>query len=139
MNESRLGGQEQGILMPLTPSQSPVPVGLVPATIPNWGTRLGSTPPAAGAGAGAGGAGAGGGGAGAAAGGGLPAISEASCALKVVAAAGQPTPGPCRFCRVEIEVCMRVMADCWELSVGKGAGTPALLTSWPAATFAESD
>jgi hypothetical protein len=53
MKESRLGGQEQGILIPLMPSQSPVPVGLVPAFTPNWGTSAGLTPlGAAGLGAG---------------------------------------------------------------------------------------
>lgn len=44
MKESRLGGQEHGILTPLMPSQSPVPVGLVPALTPNWGTSAGLTP-----------------------------------------------------------------------------------------------
>jgi hypothetical protein len=43
MKEARLGGQEQGILIPLIPSQSPVPVGLVPGLTPNWGTKAGLT------------------------------------------------------------------------------------------------
>jgi hypothetical protein len=39
----------------------------------------------------------------------------------VVEAAGQPLPGPNRFCRDEMEVCSRVICEAFELSVGKGA------------------
>jgi hypothetical protein len=137
MKESRLGGQEQGILIPLMPSQSPVPVGLTPGLTPNWGTRLGSTPPA-----GAGAAGGGGGGAGAAgggAGGAAPLWRALIWAKNVVDEAGQPTPGPLRFWRVVTDVWRRVIWDATELSVGNGAATPGLLTSWPAATSADSD
>lgn len=41
MNRSRSGGHEQGIAMPLTPAQLPVPVGSIPATTPNSGTSVG--------------------------------------------------------------------------------------------------
>jgi len=49
IKELRSGGQEHGIFTTcpaafVIPSQSPVPVGLIPAWRPNWGTRLGSTP-----------------------------------------------------------------------------------------------
>jgi hypothetical protein len=43
MNALRSGGQVHGILIPLTPSQSPVPVGFTPALTPNCGTRAGFT------------------------------------------------------------------------------------------------
>ena len=44
MNAERSGGQEQGILIgrplgPVTPSQSPVPVGFKPLTRPRSGAR----------------------------------------------------------------------------------------------------
>jgi hypothetical protein len=66
-------------------------------------------------------------------------VSALSCAEKVVDAAGQPTPGPNKFCSDEIDVWRRAICDPAELSVGKGAGTPGLLMSWPAATLADSD
>lgn len=110
MKEPRSGGQEHGILTTcpaafLIPSQSPVPVGFNPAWRPNWGTRLGSTPPegagAGDAGADAGDSGAGAEDAGAGAGAGDPVSGPAAMvccwARKVVEAAGQPTPGPLRF------------------------------------------
>lgn len=90
MKELRSGGQKHGILTTcpaafLIPSQSPVPVGFNPAWRPNWGTRLGSTPPA-GAGAGdagadAGDSGAGAGDAGAGAGAGDPVSGPAAMAF----------------------------------------------------------
>lgn len=49
MKELRSGGHEQGILIGTPwalgmPSQSPVPVGFLPAVTPNWGTNAGFTP-----------------------------------------------------------------------------------------------
>jgi hypothetical protein len=53
----------------------------------------------------------------------------------VVDAAGQPLPGPLRFCRVIREVTMRAAFDWFELSVGNETRTLGLLTALPAATF----
>ena len=50
--------------------------------------------------------------------------------------AGHPTPGPCRFWRVESKVAMRACCSAFELPVGNGAAMGGLLTMWPAATFA---
>jgi len=103
MNESRLGGQEQGIFIPLMPSQSPVPVGFTPGETPKSGTSDASNP----AGAAAAGAGAGDGdaaGAGAAAGAAVPSWRAWIWAKNVVDEAGQPTPAPCRFWSVVTDV-----------------------------------
>jgi len=147
MNSSRGGGQAQGILTTtpaalVIPSQSPVPVGFKPDGWPNSGTRAGSTPPAAGgAGAGAAGSGAGAGAAGGGGGGALsgPAWIAACWARNVVAAAGHPTPGPRRFCRVIRAVCIRANWDALEPSVGKDTEIPGLLTARPAFTLALRD
>lgn len=54
----------------------------------------------------------------------------------VVDAAGQPLPGPLRFCSVTSDATMRAAWDCFELSVGNETGTLGLLIALPAATFA---
>ena len=148
MNWSRGGGHEQGMLMLLMPLQLPVPSGSVPATTPKSGTKLGSTPPEAGAGDdAAGGAGA----EGAAAallpplGVGTPLLATelgswpfwmaCACAPKVVAAWGQPTPGPWMFWSVTVAALRRARAEALELSSGKEMPTEGLLMTKPAATF----
>ena len=50
--------------------------------------------------------------------------------------AGHPTPGPCRFWRVESKVAMRACCSGFESPVGNGAAMGGLLIMWPAATFA---
>lgn len=139
MNWSRGGGHEHGMLMLFTPLQLPVPSGLVPATTPKSGTSDWSTPPLEGAGAGVGA------GAGAGAGAGVdaaepamgsgPAWIAATWAPKVVAACGQPTPGPWMFWSVTVAALRRASADAFELSSGKEMPTEGLLITWPAATF----
>jgi hypothetical protein len=53
----------------------------------------------------------------------------------VVEAAGQPTPGPFKFCNVTSEAWILAALDAFELSVGNDTGTLGLLIAWPAATF----
>jgi hypothetical protein len=60
-------------------------------------------------------------------------------ARNVVEAAGHPTPGPRRFCKVTIAVCIRASFEALELSVGKETDMPGLFTTLPAATFALID
>jgi hypothetical protein len=84
------------------PSQSPVPVGLIPAVNPSDGAKAATEPPAAGEGGGAGveegvadlegDAGAEGEGPES-----VPSVIARCWATKVVDEAGQPTPGPRRF------------------------------------------
>jgi len=57
-------------------------------------------------------------------------------ALKVVDAAGHPTPGPRRFCRVTVAALRRASLDALESSSGKLTWMVGLLTAWPAATLA---
>lgn len=148
MNTSRAGGHEQGILIglpsaPLTaPSQSPVPVGFTPDWKPRSGVKASiwdrerpaaevtvalaaATLVEAGAGlatfTGAAVA---------------PFLRAAACAEKVVAATGQPTPAPKRFCNVMEAAVIRASCEATELSVGKLNATTVLLTAWPAAMFA---
>jgi hypothetical protein len=61
------------------------------------------------------------------------------CATKVVDAAGHPTPGPLRFCRVTIAVLMRCNWSSPELPVGNVTGMEGLLTTLPARTLALSE
>lgn len=53
--------------------------------------------------------------------------------------AGQPTPGPSRFCNDIKTAVILVICDAVELSVGKSIATAVLLTAWPAATLALRD
>lgn len=64
-----------------------------------------------------------------------PALTAACWAEKVVAATGQPTPGPLMFCRVTAAALIRASWDAWELSVGKDSFTVGLLMTNPALTF----
>lgn len=134
----------------------PVPVGLVPAVTPKSGTRLASTVPlpvevevAAGADA-------------VLAGllsiatppveaDGAAAIDEVAVepepelvlpdvmfflrSAQSVAASGQPTPVPLKFCRVTEHASSRASWEATELSSGKVTATLGLLRTFPAATF----
>ena len=123
------------------PLQLPVPSGLAPCWTPKSGTRLTSTPPAlelllelllldvvAGGALVAGGADTS-----------VPASIACCCAPKVVAAWGQPTPGPLRFWSVTVAAKRRASLDALESSSGNESDTEGLLITWPAATFALSD
>ena len=133
MKSSREGGHEHGMRTPLRPVQLPEPLGFWPATTPKSGTSDGSTPPAAGAAA-AGAAGAAGAGA-AGAGVSGSAWTAATCAPNVVAAWGQPTPGPWMFWSVTVAALRRASWDALELSSGKVSLTEGLLITNPAFTF----
>lgn len=61
------------------------------------------------------------------------------CALNVVDAAGQPTPGPLKFCKVTAAAFRRASCDAFELSVGNDMVMVGFLTACPAATLAFSD
>ena len=61
------------------------------------------------------------------------------CATKVVDVAGQPMPGPFKFCSVTMAASMRVSCEVLELSVGKETATEGLFTTFPAATLASRD
>ena len=69
------------------------------------------TPPAAGAAGGGGGGEAVEGGGGGGDGGAAPERMASACALKVVDAAGHPTPGPRRFCRVTVAAFRRASCE----------------------------
>jgi hypothetical protein len=60
--------------------------------------------------------------------------SAACCAESIVETAGQPLPGPKRFCSVTSAVSTRASCDCTELSRGKDTFTDGLFTAWPART-----
>jgi hypothetical protein len=111
------------------------PSGLAPAVTPSCGTSeamlglAGGAAGGAGAGAGAaGGAGGGGGGAG-----GVPLAGSArmaACwATKVVDDAGQPTPGPWRFCKVTRAASIRASWEAFESSDGNETAIEGLLTA----------
>ena len=149
MKVSRGGGHEQGMLMLLRPLQLPVPSGSWPAVTPKSGTSAGSTPPLLAALLDA-----------AAAVVVVAAAVEltaatdtedddaaeddaaasiaAACAPNVVAACGQPLPGPLRFWSVTVAAVRRASWDAGEPSSGKEMPTEGLLSTCPAATFAFS-
>ena len=137
---ARSGGHAQGILMgwplgPFTaPSQSPVPTYVsqyssfpksnaqIPPVgfTPEWKPRSGASreisaglvrfPGAA--------------------------LMAACWARRVVDTAGQPWPGPWRFCSVMREAMIRAFFEALELSVGNVTAIGGLLTACPAATLA---
>lgn len=52
-----------------------------------------------------------------------------ACAVNVVEAAGHPTPGPLKFCKVTTAALRRASLDALELSVGKDTWMVGLLTA----------
>jgi len=136
MKDARSGGHEQGIFTTcpasfVVPSQSPVPVGFTPDCIPKSGTRAASIPLFGDAGVGT-----------ATCRGLVTSVPSwmAFCwARYVVEAAGHPTPGPSRFCKVTNDAWILASLSSFEEPVGKETLIPRLLTAWPALTFAFRD
>lgn len=122
---------------PSMPSQLPVPSGFTSAVTPNCGTRAGSTPLA-----GAEGVDVGDGievvGAVGEDGDVVPDSSKIAscCAANVVEEIGQPTPGPCKFCKVTAAVFKRASCEACESSVGNETNTVGFVSTCPAATLA---